>query len=51
MAADKRHPETDPQDEDLIQDLTERVFRDYEPPKREDLEENENQAEESQQAA
>jgi len=33
MAAEKRHPENDPHDQTLIDDLTERVFKDYEPPK------------------
>jgi len=40
MVAAKRHPENDPHDEDLIDDLTERVFKNYEPPKPEDSEDN-----------
>ena len=51
MAADKRHPENDPHDEDLIDDLTERVFKNYEPPRRENSETNDEEAEESQPAA
>jgi len=50
MVADKRHSENDPHDEDLIEDLTERVFKNYEPPKREDFESSDDQAEESQAA-
>jgi hypothetical protein len=34
MAAEKRHPENDPHDQTLLDDLTERVFKDYEPPQR-----------------
>ena len=51
MAADKRHPENDPHDEDLIDDLTERVFKNYEPPRPDNSETNDEEAEESQPAA
>ena len=46
MAADKRHPENDPHDHEFMEDLTERVFKNYEPPEPEDSENND-QAEES----
>jgi hypothetical protein len=51
MVADKRHPENGPHDEDLIDELTERVFKNYDPPKRDAFESNEEEAEENQQAA
>jgi hypothetical protein len=48
MAAEKRHPENDPHDQTLLDDLTERVFKDYEPPKPEsrEIDEDEDAAEE-----
>jgi len=53
MAAEKRHPENDPHDQTLIDDLTERVFKNYEPPKPQpsrDIDEDE-ETEENQAAA
>jgi hypothetical protein len=52
MAAEKRHPENDPLDSALIEDLTERVFKDYQPPKLKDFVlEDGDEAEESRPAA
>jgi hypothetical protein len=36
MAAEKNRHENDPHDTDFFDDLTERVFKNYEPPKPED---------------
>jgi hypothetical protein len=36
MATEKNRQEKDPQESGFFEDLTERVFKDYEPPKRED---------------
>ncbi len=35
MAAEKRNLERDPHDPEMIDEVTERVFKDYEPPKKE----------------
>jgi len=51
MVADKRHPENDPHDEDLVDDVTERVFKNYEPPPSENSETNDEEAQENQSAA
>ncbi len=32
MAAHRRHPENEPLDPELIDEVAERVFKDYEPP-------------------
>lgn len=49
---DKGRPEDDPQESGFFDDLTERVFKDYEPPKREDAgDEEDDVGNESQPAA
>jgi hypothetical protein len=54
MPAEKRHRDNDPHDQTLIDDLTERVFKDYEPPKPEpsnQINENEDEDGDENQAA
>jgi hypothetical protein len=51
----KNPPENDPHDTDFLEDLTERVFKDYEPPRQNDSldksEEEETDGDESHRAA
>ena len=55
MAAEKNRHQNDPQESGFFDDLTERVFKDYVPPKQQgpidESEEDERDPEESQQAA